>query len=172
MFSVRGCRALTVFAVSQAVIMPTHRHLLAAPCVTLFSCSLFSAAGANKQRMRWASSCRRPSQWFLPPWRRWWMPYGRCGASGSPSMTTSTPVQWRSASTPWRTSSPSTSLWLGCCLLACWYSSPTSSLKSSEDVWCGGLGLACGRWCNQNFGYIRNAHRSRGSRFWCSWKVR
>lgn len=94
--------------------------------------------------MQPAPGCRRPSQWSLPPSKRWWMLYGQCGASGPPSMTISTPPPWRSASTPWRTSSLFTSVWSGCCLQVYWCSSPISSLRSSEDVWEEGRGWHVG----------------------------
>lgn len=110
--------------------------MLPPPCMCHPLLSL-QCSGLNKQqqqRLRPASSSRRSSPWSRPLWKRWWMLYGRCGASGPPFMTTSTPMPWSSASTPWRTSSPSTSVRSGCSPRAYWHSSATSSSRSSKGV--------------------------------------
>lgn len=70
-------------------------------------------------------SCRWASRLPASPCLWWWTPCGRCGASEPASMTTSTPAPWRRGSTRWKTSSPSTSLWLLACRQASSCSWPT-----------------------------------------------
>lgn len=72
-----------------------------------------------------------PPAW---PCRWWWMLCGRCGASQPASTTTSTPVPWRRGSTHWRTSSPSTSLWLQACQQASFCSWPTYCWENTKTV--------------------------------------
>lgn len=73
------------------------------------------------------------SGWFPRPWRRWWMPYGWCGALEPPSMTTSTLAPWRSAYTLWRAPSQCTST-LSACWPPCWWRWSRTSCWGNTEV--------------------------------------
>ena len=75
----------------------------------------------------------------LCPW--WWTRSGPCGASLPVCTTTSRPAPWRSGSTRWRTSSPSTSCSSPGCPLGwsfCWATSCSGNTDLKEP---GGLVL-------------------------------